>query len=197
MKEYINYILNYLKESYSDDALYLYYEKLDEKLYDIIKEFKNSKEGQTIKWVPMNISRLSKIWRDYSKFGVVRDERGIDDIIDNFVDKIITIDINTTLMGHGTIDPIDFLNNEGIEDITEEDLERMSDFLVDKNGQLIISDYGLNKLKDLAAKLLDSKPYEEKLLLLDQVLNVVHQRSDLASYFVQGGRVALDNLSNG
>ncbi len=197
MKEYINYILNYLKESYSDDALYLYYEKLDEKLYDIIKEFKNSKEGQTIKWVPMNISRLSKIWRDYSKFGVVRDERGIDDIIDNFVDKIITIDINTTLMGHSTIDPIDFLNDEGIEDITEEDLERMSDFLVDKNGQLIISDYGLNKLKDLAAKLLDSKPYEEKLLLLDQVLNVVHQRSDLASYFVQGGRVALDNLSNG
>lgn len=197
MKEYINYILNYLKESYSDDALYLYYEKLDEKLYDIIKEFKNSKEGQTIKWFPMNISRLSKIWRDYSKFGVVRDERGIDDIIDNFVDKIITIDINTTLMGHSTIDPIDFLNDEGIEDITEEDLERMSDFLVDKNGQLIISDYGLNKLKDLAAKLLDSKPYEEKLLLLDQVLNVVHQRSDLASYFVQGGRVALDNLSNG
>ena len=37
--------------------------------------------------------------------------------------------------------------------------------------------------------------YEKKLLLIDSILNIVHQRSDLATWFVQGGRESLTQLS--
>jgi hypothetical protein len=68
--------------------------------------------------------------------------------------------------------------------------------MCDETGTHYISDYGLKPLQELAGKLLDATTAEEKLLLLDRVLNVCHRRSDLATWFVQGGRGALDELNN-
>ena len=45
-------------------------------------------------------------------------------------------------------------------------------------------------------KLLRAKGPEEKLLLIDRMLNVVHQRSDIAEWFVEGGSRALAQLSS-
>lgn len=66
--------------------------------------------------------------------------------------------------------------------------------MVDENGQWILSDYGLDKLTKLAFDLLGETSSENKLLLLDRVLNVIHQRSDLSSYFIKGGKQVLDSL---
>lgn len=177
-----------------DDALYDFFDKVDEKLDYIITEFKDSVDGDRIDFVPMSPERLIKIWRDYATLGIVKDERGIDQIVDIFIDKIVTIHIATILTGHEETDPISWLNDHGFE-MSDEELERLTDYLQDSKGQYIISDYGIDKLRDLAFKILSAKTYEEKLLYLDQVLNVIHQRSDLASYFVKGGRSTLDSLS--
>jgi hypothetical protein len=63
------------------------------------------------------------------------------------------------------------------------------------SGQSYISDYGLPQLEKLCVKLLEESIPETKLLIIDQMLNVVHQRSDLASWFVKGGTDALSEIS--
>jgi len=74
-------------------------------------------------------------------------------------------------------------------------IEDFYDWTVDKDGIDIMSDYGLKPLMDLLYKLKTDKTPEEKLLTIDRMLNVVHQRSDLASWFVEGGSRALSQLS--
>jgi len=74
-------------------------------------------------------------------------------------------------------------------------IEDFYDWTVDKDGIDIMSDYGLKPLMDLLYNLKTNKTPEEKLLTIDRMLNVVHQRSDLASWFVEGGSRALSQLS--
>lgn len=64
-----------------------------------------------------------------------------------------------------------------------------------KCGHMRISDYGLAPLQKLAGKLLDTYDSAAKVPVIDAMLNVVHQRSDLASWYVQGGSNALSDLS--
>ena len=40
-----------------------------------------------------------------------------------------------------------------------------------------------------------AKTPEEKIVIIDQILNVAHQRSDLASWFIEGGSYSLSKLS--
>ena len=70
------------------------------------------------------------------------------------------------------------------------------DYLTDpKSGHLYISDYGLPAIMTLGSKLYMENNPEKKVVLIDGILNVVHQRSDMASWFVQGGSAALSDLS--
>jgi hypothetical protein len=64
-----------------------------------------------------------------------------------------------------------------------------------KSGHLYISDYGLPAIEQLSAQLYGENKPEMKVQIIDKILNVVHQRSDLASWFVQGGSSALSDLS--
>jgi len=75
--------------------------------------------------------------------------------------------------------------------------ERFFDYyLTDpKTGHLYITDYGLNALMTLGSQLYEETTPENKVVLIDKILNVVHQRSDMASWFVQGGSAALSDLS--
>ena len=70
------------------------------------------------------------------------------------------------------------------------------EYLTDpKSGHLYISDYGLPAIMTQASKLYMEDNPVQKIVLIDSILNVVHQRSDLASWFVQGGSAALSDLS--
>lgn len=64
-----------------------------------------------------------------------------------------------------------------------------------KTGQAYISDYGLKPLMSLMYELTQKHTPEEKLLVIDKMLNVVHMRSDIAAWFVEGGSHALSQLS--
>jgi hypothetical protein len=180
---------------FSDTAAELYLERLDQKIIQIWEQAAASKGEDLYPWTPYSLTRAKKIWKDYMTLGFVRDERGIESMVDNFLDKIITLDASTTLMGHSTESPKDII--EGFELAYSESIwQHLCDYMCTKCGTHYISDYGLKPLQELAGKLLEATTAEEKLLLLDQVLNVCHQRSDLASWFVHGGRGALDELNN-
>ena len=64
-----------------------------------------------------------------------------------------------------------------------------------KIGQAYISDYGLKPLESLSQELSVTHDPKQKITLIDKMLNVVHQRSDMAGWFVQGGSRALSQLS--
>jgi hypothetical protein len=69
----------------------------------------------------------------------------------------------------------------------------MNDEEGEKGG--FISDYGLEPLMTLMAQLRKETKPEDKLVTIDKMLNVVHQRSDIAKWFVEGGSRALAQLS--
>jgi len=180
---------------FSQEAAGIYLERLDQKIINIWENAAASKGEDIYPWTPYSIKRAQKIWSDYMKLGFVRDERGIDNIVEDFLDKIVTLDASTKLLGHSSESPQDII--EGFELTYHESVwEHLCDYMCTKDGTHYISDYGLKPLQELAGKLIEASTAEEKLLLLDRILNVCHQRSDLASWFVVGGRGALDELNN-
>lgn len=68
-------------------------------------------------------------------------------------------------------------------------------FMWDYLAKGYITDYGLKPLRTLAIQLYSETDPKEKLVTIDKILNVVHQTSDLAAWFIQGGASALSDLS--
>ena len=64
-----------------------------------------------------------------------------------------------------------------------------------KINQAYISDYGLKPLVSLSYELFRTEEPKQKITTIDKMLNIVHQRSDMASWFIQGGSQALSQLS--
>ena len=92
----------------------------------------------------------------------------------------------------------DDMSREEIKNIMYENMkEKFFDYFMEdpKSGQAYISDYGLQPLMTLMRELTRTTEDEQKISVIDRMLNVVHQRSDIASWFVQGGSRALSDLS--
>ena len=64
-----------------------------------------------------------------------------------------------------------------------------------ESGQAYISDYGMQPLLTLVGELRRETKPEDKLVTIDKMLNVVHPRSDMASWFIEGGSSSLRKLS--
>lgn len=188
-------VVNVLKE-YDEDVDWDLFEMRNEILRDTIQEFIDKRErNQPQSWALIKFPRLKKIWEDYMRTGFVRDEKGLEEIVNRMTRNVLKLDVNTLLAGHDTYLPTEELEDYGL---TEEDLntDEFDTFITDpKTGQWRISDYGLKPLYDLLEKLRKARTAEEKVPIIDQMLNVVHQRSDLASWFVEGGSSALSQLS--
>ena len=99
-----------------------------------------------------------------------------------------------------------FVNDNQSENVKGEDLRGMVyDELTTKftwyytedpkEGQAYISDYGMQPLLELVGELRRNTTPEEKVLTIDRMLNVVHPRSDMAGWFIEGGSHALSQLS--
>jgi hypothetical protein len=96
----------------------------------------------------------------------------------------------------------DFIeDNYNPDTMNYEDLEKMlydeiiERFMWDYLAEGYITDYGLKPLRNLATQLYSEIDPKEKLVTIDKILNVVHQTSDLAAWFIQGGASALSDLS--
>jgi len=64
------------------------------------------------------------------------------------------------------------------------------------NGQPVLSDYGLQPLLDLAEKIVNQTDPKDIIVTINKILDVAHQRSDLAELFIEGGTQSLDQISN-
>lgn len=92
-------------------------------------------------------------------------------------------------------------NPDKLYNFLKEKLEErfMWDYVEDKDsGHARISDFALEgkgRLNELCLELMSTTDSYDKVIIVDKMLNVVHQRSDLASWFVRGGSNALSDLS--
>lgn len=68
-------------------------------------------------------------------------------------------------------------------------------YLTDSKGIDIMSDYGTQPLVNLAFDLAKEENAEKKVVIIDKMLNIVHQRSDLAAWFIEGGSRTLSDIS--
>ena len=162
--------------------------------WKMASEFQSGTKTQPWKLVPAQ--RLIAIWKASAKQGFVRDSKGLAEIAERMVENTARLLVNTELAGHGEQSTQAVLFNYGLDDeISGEQIEQFVDWAVDMpTGGWRISDYGLESLIGLASQLMDDPTDEEKLVIIDRMLNVTHQRSDLASWFVEGGSATLDRL---
>ena len=161
-----------------------------------------------IKWKVIQAPRLIKIWKDFSKMGFIRDEKGLLEIKRIVLNNITRLRATNMLLGHLDFgdSPEDILEKYGYEDEIElEGEESYKEFPDDFYWEYMepanseeqsgyISDYGYPKLEELYPEVYNAEG-EDILYAVDKVLNVVHQRSDLSTLFVQGGQSTLNQIA--
>ncbi len=165
-----------------------FYEDYHELLDSLVYQYKHGVEN---KWKVIPASLLKSIWIDNQKMGFVRNSKGLDRIVKQFVYNIKMLNIFTDISGHSTSYP-----EELDEYFNDEEKEEFIDWAIEAENGWRISDYGMGPLIKYAMLLEMCDTDEEKLVVCDAILNVVHQRSDLASWFVEGGSRTLSELSN-
>jgi hypothetical protein len=185
-----------------NDASRRAYEIIYDRFYNIqsevVQEFLsgNYPAGQPWKVVPA--AKLERIWKNFTASGFVRNEKGLLDIQDRMIENLCRIEVNNIVSGHtqGKSESV-------LEDYFDEDDERVGelqeafcDWLVDlPDGGWRISDYGTPKMFRPLALAVEADTAEERLVYLDMALNIVHQRSDLAAWFVEDGSRTLSGIS--
>jgi len=179
---------------YDEDTMYDYYDEHDQNILDQVYDFNNSKSGDRQPWRLIPAKRLKKIWRDTAQMGFVRDEKGLKMIEDIIIENVRKVHANTILMGHTTHSPDAYLEDIG-GSMNETDEHDYGDWAADEKGSWRISDYALGKLINGCMELMYAKTPEEKLTKIDWILNVIHMRSDIAGWFVEGGSQTLNELS--
>ena len=116
-----------------------------------------------------------------------------------------------TLQSKGTFSPefgwIEWMENED-EDKELENVdvyEAYCQFLEDKgfwdwlilpDGSGAYSDYGIRPLEELITQYTEDSTPEQTIVLINKILDVTHQRGDLASAFIDGGQSTLTRISN-
>jgi hypothetical protein len=64
------------------------------------------------------------------------------------------------------------------------------------NGHYVLSDYATEPLMKLGTELAKTDSPEEIIVLINRILDVTHQRSDIAEIFIEGGSESLELISN-
>jgi len=172
------------------------FEKIQDYRCLLLEEYwdKKRKPGSMMSWDVIPFARLKKIWQNYSRQGVVRDASGMNLIIEKMLNNLAKLQAATDLSGHSEMAPEKIAEECEIKAPDDKDDDFYWDFLETPYGTPV-SDYGLDPLWKLALQLIQVASPEEQLLLVDRMLNVVHQRGDLAGLFIEGGSQSLSQLS--
>jgi len=162
----------------------------------LVDSFRNSKPGTMLRFPVIPAARLIRIWLDFGKTGVIRDEKGMANIADHMLNNIALLDATNALSGHSQEQPNDLVEEAGYS-MDETEFEKFLEFLTDPDtGAYYVSDFGLEYLGGAYSLIFRASNAEEQLYAVDKALNVVHQRSDLASWFVEGGIKTLQKISD-
>jgi hypothetical protein len=185
-----------------EEATSDFVDRYDRNLHELAELLKQSGGKGRVPWKKIPAARLKRIWLDYGKTlsattsreGIVRDEKGLEEIADTILDNIARLRAATEMMGHTSVDARQMLDDMGYAFTDQEWDDWMTNYFTDERGNWTLSDYGLPKLEALYAKIYGAESAEEKLRAIDQALHVVHQRSDLAALFVEGGSETLREI---
>lgn len=179
--------------SINEAAWESYYSMRDEA---ITKSLYDIKDGiKTQPWKVVSQDCAQRVWDSFANLGFIRDEKGLEKIREVVLGNIVKLDANTVLCRHDEFMPMDAVVDAGL---SYEELEGTSYFNCDDcNGSDFswrISDYAVRPLRGQAISLMKTTTPEHTLEVLDMILSITHQRSDLASWFIEGGRSGLDRL---
>lgn len=185
-----------------DQANEFYHEVYDNAQQDVMNQALSYKRGNKLIYSRIKPLQLKLAWESYMRMGIVLRPNIIDSIQEIILYNTCILHVCTACMGHDTYDGIrEMVESYELSKKQEKKLKHVfldwqaEEFAVFSNGHWLISDYAFNTINPLLNKLLQTEIYEEKLLLIDRILNVVHQRSDLAEIYVEGGSKTLSILS--
>lgn len=203
-------IRNILKEQYDD-----WYDspigKAYENVYegDILEEFLSDKRAGIPhkKWNLIPSEQYQNLLRRYMQYGDSAriPDRIMDGWIQLIANNLITLEYMTAFAGHADWFPSDaFEDVFGGEFNGEPNYDNASIFLENigfydwaqlPDGSDAISDYGIKPIGNILSELSPKSTPEDKLLIINRCLDVIHCRGDLASTFIQGGRATCSKIS--
>lgn len=180
------------------NAAELWFDKRDSILGEIVRSFLSHGRKRAkwfAPWRKIDGEKLAHIWLVYGKRGTIFDSEGLNKIAEQMADLIARLHVCNAIAGHDCYSLRDEAEEEAGKDFTEKQWEKLVGGMELSDGQWLVSDYGLKPLESLFSKLVNASTDEEKLLLVDRALNIVHQRSDLAALFISGGTETLRKIS--
>lgn len=176
----------------SHDAMQNMFERQSETLDAMVADFRSGRHD-ALPWRVVSANRLTRLWTDAATEGFLRNERSLDQIERVIVDNVLKLSVTTEISGHAATYPEEALQDH-FDDPDER--ERFIAWAVEiPEGGFRVSDYGMDRLFELAALATETQEPMERLAVLDMILNVTHPRSDIASWFVEGGSMTLSKLS--
>ena len=165
-------------------------------ILDLIDCVLKSKGKGRVPWTRVSASKLKRIWLDFGKTGIIRDEKGLETIADELLTGIARLRATTELLNMPEETRV-LLKKMGY-DFTDKQWIKlhgwMVDYFKDENDDEFRTDCGFDRLNPLYPLLFNAKTAEDKAFCIDRILNVVHQRTDLAAIFVEGGTSTLDSI---
>lgn len=168
-----------------------------EKKEEILKNFvTNFLSGKKLPWKKVSANDLIRVWKNFAKNNYQVHERDLnilDKIKHQILHNIVALHVGNELSGHSQINPKESLDMLGYE-FDEKQMDKFIDYL-ELDGEWLVSDYGLPYLEKLFGVLYLAKTPEEELYTIDKILNVIHQRNDLSSFFIEGGVKTLMQVS--
>jgi len=176
----------------SREAMLELFERQGEMLDRMVHDYRSG-QHQSLPWKLVPASNLARIWKAAAAEGFVRDAKGLERIEALMIENVLKLSVNNDISGHSHVEPTDVLSDH----FREDEIEAFVEWAIECPGGWRISDYGIEDLFKLAALATETRDPLEKLAVLDRMLNVCHQRSDLAGWFVEGGSRMLSELSAG
>ena len=210
-----------------EDSYNEYYEILAENdEYTVLMEFlENPKSKEN--WQPLiNPSSYQKALEEFTKFGKLErfPTKYVYQWMGIIMRNTAKLRANTSLAGHAQWIPYEALegfldsylgenkweiNNDDIT-YTDENGEAQKEWIFDflegiglydwmqaPDGSDAWSDYGIEPIEKLISEYDENLQPEEVLVIINKILDVYHCRGDLSSLFIQGGKKALNQTTNG
>jgi len=184
-------------------------------VHDTIQEFLDDKKKgiKKKKWRTIPFEQYRNALIEFMRYGEFMrfPSKYIDQWADIVTENTLSIQANTELAGHTQYFPYDdFCDAFGFEEGSDEykkyykNYEDCAEFLYEigfdewtilPDGSDAISDYGIEPLYKLIMELEEQTTPEEKIVVINKILDVYHMRGDLASAFIEGGSKSLSKIS--
>lgn len=196
-----------ISESYDLDD---YYELMDKTEYEVLENIKNKKK---IGFPLINPNQYKRALDEFMLYGKIIKfpERIIFEWKDLCLENIILLRVLTDINGHSPSFPHDVLYDVFPEDFPPkkqkydfhleysvlENKYHIDDYIpFFSNGHAVLTDYGIEPLEKLAAKLIPMTDVNDILVTINMIMDVAHQRSDLSELFLEGGQKSHYSISN-